>query len=103
VQCQSGLTCDEQTKQCATAQFVGGGQPCGFIGTQAVFCTNGVCEGAGPGTPGSCAANADLGAACDLAAGPSCAAPARCISGSGSGNGNGTAGTCSVADGAACH
>ncbi len=74
-------------------------QPCGNdVGGQPVYCEEeGACIGATGSTPGTCVAAAADGAACDLAGGPGCIVPARCI-----GNG-GTAGTCQYSGAQSCH
>jgi hypothetical protein len=95
-----GLACAGAVgaKTCVAVTFVGDGAPCGPVG-QAMFagCTAGSCYTAkalaGPGETGTCKANAADGAACDVATGPACEFPARCILG------NGTAGTCKVPGG----
>jgi hypothetical protein len=85
-------------KKCVATTFVGDGAPCGVLGGDSFAgCTAGACYTAkglaGPGEMGACKANAADGAACDVATGPGCEFPARCILG------NGTAGTCRVPGG----
>jgi hypothetical protein len=94
-----GLTCDPGSKQCAPIQLAPAGQPCGLVGGQQANCLAGECEGNSGPTPGTCVTYPQLGQACDIASGPICMPPGRCIVGSGSG----TAGTCAVPDGTACH
>jgi hypothetical protein len=82
-------------KACIETTFVAAGQPCGPV-AQDMFagCTAGACYTAkglaGPGETGTCKANAADGDACDVATGPQCEFPARCVLG------NGTSGTCKV-------
>jgi len=92
----AGLTCDTQSKQCTTATFVGGGQPCGLVGTGVVYCTAGLCVGSG--STYACQAFSDLGGPCDVAAGPGCVQPARCIVTGGAG----TSGACAIPDATKC-
>jgi hypothetical protein len=95
-----GLACAGAVgmKTCVATTFVGDGQPCGPV-AQGMFvgCAAGGCYTAkglaGVGETGTCKANAADGAPCDVAAGPACEFPARCILG------NGTAGTCKVPGG----
>ena len=95
-----GLSCAGAVgmKTCVATTFVGDGQPCGPV-AQGMFagCTGGNCYTAkglaAVGETGTCKANAADGAACDVATGPQCEFPARCVLG------NGTAGTCKVPGG----
>jgi len=92
----AGLTCDTQSKQCRTATFGGGGQPCGLVGTGVVYCTAGLCLGSG--TSYACQAYAGVGGPCDVASGPGCISPARCVVTGGAG----TSGTCAIPDASKC-
>jgi hypothetical protein len=97
----AGLTCDTQTQQCVAAQLVGAGQACNFVtsASQSIYCGGGgKCIAAMPGKQGTCAGASAVGGACDLAAGPECVSPSRCIVGSG----GGTTGTCQVPDATMC-
>jgi hypothetical protein len=86
-------------KKCVATMFVGDGAPCGVL-TMDTFagCTGGACYTAkglaGAGEMGTCKANAADGAVCDVATGPGCEFPARCVLG------NGTSGVCKVPAGA---
>jgi len=90
-----GLTCNTQSKQCATLSYNAGGGPCGTndVNAQTALCAdNGVCTGAtGSTTPGTCTAAAADGSACDLQNGPGCLQNSRCVAGDA-----GTAGTCQL-------
>jgi hypothetical protein len=97
----AGLTCNTQTLQCVAAQFVGAGQPCNYVASasQTMYCGGGAkCIAATPGAEGSCASTSPVGGPCDLAAGPECVSPSRCIVGPD----GGTSGTCLVADATMC-
>jgi hypothetical protein len=97
----AGLTCDSQTKVCVAAQLVGAGQACNYVASadQTMFCgSGGKCLSATPGAQGTCAGSAPVGGACDLAVGPYCIEPSRCLVGAD----GGTSGTCQIADGTQC-
>lgn len=95
----AGLTCNAQSKQCATITVVGGSQPCDDVNNQAQLCSaGGQCTETAAGKTGTCTAAAADGAACDTQAGPPCLSPARCIA-----SGTGTAGTCQLPTASACH
>jgi hypothetical protein len=95
------LTCNTQTKQCATMTIAAGGQPCGtdVVADQTVLCgTHGTCTGASATAAGTCTAAAADGAACDLDNGPPCLLDARCVVTSDAS----TAGTCQPLNPTAC-
>jgi hypothetical protein len=97
----AGLTCNTATNACAPAVFVGAGQPCAFVpaDSQAQYCSGGQhCPSAVDGGQPLCPSVSPSGGPCDLAAGPGCISPLRCIV-----SGSGTRGTCGIADGTACH
>ena len=99
----AGLTCDTQSMQCVAAQLVGAGQACNYVaaaGRVDVLRGRRPMPSAPltPGTQGTCAGSAPVGGACDLAAGPFCIEPSRCIVGSA----GGTGGTCQIPDGTMC-
>jgi hypothetical protein len=95
----AGLVCDSATKQCLAATFSGPGGACGLSGGKVVLCDMAsVCFGASGATPGTCKAIALEGQPCDGVAGPSCMAPARCVTGSATS----TAGTCQLPDPGVC-
>jgi hypothetical protein len=90
------------TRTCVAMMLVGDGKPCGNQSDGSfVNCAAGTCYTSTgvvlSGQQGTCKANAPDGAACDVALGPSCVAPARCFVG-----GAGTAGVCTVPDGSVC-
>jgi hypothetical protein len=91
------------SKTCMTQTYVGDAQPCGTVsaGTIVGCAKSGSCYTAGalaqPGEAGTCKAAAADGAACDIASGPPCLFPARCVVSTSS-----TAGTCTVPDGSMC-
>ena len=84
---------------CQAVVVAAAGQPCGDdVAGQPAYCeAEGACMGASGTTPGTCTAAAADGAPCNLAGGPGCVVPARCI-----GNG-GTAGTCQYSGAQSCH
>jgi hypothetical protein len=92
----AGLTCDTQSKVCTTAALVGDGQPCGLVGTGIVYCAAGLCVGSG--STFTCQGYSDVGGPCDLAAGPGCISPARCVVTGGAG----TSGSCAIPDATKC-
>jgi hypothetical protein len=93
-----GISCNSTTMICASVQFVGPGQACGFIGTQDVYCVAGAqCLG------GTCVAAAPVGQACDLVNGPICISPSHCIVSADAGADGGTSGTCQIYDPTLCH
>jgi hypothetical protein len=96
-----GLWCNAMTKMCVAITYVNAGSVCGSqtMGTADNVCTGGaLCFASGvAGTPPTCLADAQEGAACDIMAGPSCLSPARCVV-----SGAGTAGTCALPDGTMC-
>jgi hypothetical protein len=95
----SGLVCNTQSKQCAQIAIVPGGQACGLVNSQDALCSGGgLCMGAMGTTPGTCLAAPLDGASCDLANGPPCLTPLRCIVGSD----GGTTGTCHIGDPSVC-
>jgi hypothetical protein len=94
----AGLICNSSSSQCARVQIANGGQSCGDVNHQTAYCAaQGDCIGAGT-APGVCRASAPVGAACDLAMGPHCIPPARCIRATDGGAG----GTCLVPSAALC-
>jgi len=96
----AGLTCNNQMKQCAAAQLVGAGQPCNYVtsANETMYCGGGgKCISPTPTSQGMCAGVSAVGGPCDLAAGPFCVSPARCIVA-----GGGTSGTCQIPDATAC-
>jgi hypothetical protein len=98
----AGLTCNTQSKQCAALALVGAGQPCNYVvsaGQEMVCASGGKCLSATPGMQGTCAGSSAVGGPCDLATGPFCIEPSRCIVGAD----GGTGGTCQIADGTMCH
>jgi hypothetical protein len=100
-QTDQGLFCDGTSKTCVAVPYNMPGGACGFDRTSGMdaLCTGASdCFGAGGGTQGTCTALAADGAGCDTANGPSCMAPARCVTG----GGTSTTGTCAVADPTMC-
>ena len=94
----AGLVCNSASSTCAHVQLANGGQSCGDVNHQTAYCTaQGDCVGGGP-APGVCRASAPVGGACDLAQGPHCIPPARCIAAPGGGKG----GTCLVPSASLC-
>ncbi len=89
----AGLACNAATATCQTLQIVGGGQACGIVANQAQDCRAGDC------IRGQCVANAPLGGACDIVAGPACTAFALCFVTADAG----TSGTCQIAGSAICN
>lgn len=86
-----GLACNAQ-KACAPAGFAKAGEACGLVNGSFVACEGGAyCPIPQGQTQGSCKAPAPDGAACSLAQGPPCLAPAACING-----------TCRLPDPASC-
>jgi hypothetical protein len=82
---------------CVAAPYVGAGGACGDVSNKIVLCNGAsICFGASGTTPGTCKAIALEGQACDTSAGPSCMAPARCVTTAS------TAGTCQLPDPATC-
>jgi hypothetical protein len=97
----SGLTCNTQSLQCVAAQLVGAGQACNFVtsASQSIYCgSGGKCFSPTTTSQGTCAVVSPVGGPCDLAAGPVCVSPVRCIVGPD----GGTGGTCQVADATVC-
>jgi hypothetical protein len=98
---QQGLTCSSVTRSCAPLPpYAVAGQPCGTIDGVLVVCGGaGVCNAtgadAGPDAapdaspPFTCVVPAADSAECNLAVGPGCLSPARCIAADG-----GVSGTC---------
>ena len=96
-----GLSCAGAAgmKTCVATTFVGDGQR--PAGRSRRACSRAARSGncytakglAAGGDTGTCKANAADGEACDVATGPQCEFPARCVLG------NGTAGTCKVPGG----
>jgi hypothetical protein len=97
-----GLTCNSVTKQCAPLVFAAAGQPCGAnVGDQFAACANAATctpQGGEAGAASVCVPTASDGAACDLALGPGCLEPARCIVTDDAG----TRGTCQFPDTRSC-
>jgi len=97
-----GLYCNAQSKTCTAIAFAANGAACG-IGSDGSLtdCTAGVCYGSVNSATnpvlGTCKADVAEGGACDTMAGPSCLAPARCVTASGA-----TAGTCTLSDPTKC-
>ncbi len=81
------LVCNTTSKTCEEAVVASAGQPCGDdVGAQPAYCQGqGACTGGSSTQPGSCTAAAADAAKCDLAAGPGCVIPARCIGNAGAG------------------
>ncbi|MBI3782141.1 MAG: hypothetical protein HY270_01950 [Deltaproteobacteria bacterium] len=99
--CNTGLGfyCNATSNTCAPVTYVTAGSQCGSVGSQVYTCTNGsTCFGAQGSTPGTCLADAIDGTACDTETGPSCIAPARCVTGSPTA----TTGTCRFPDPTKC-
>jgi hypothetical protein len=97
----AGLTCNNQTKQCAVLQLAGAAAPCNYVSgsLQETFCSAGAkCNVPTGSLQGTCTGSSSLGGPCDLVAGPTCIAPSRCIVASDAG----TSGTCQVSAGTAC-
>ncbi len=106
------LTCSGTSNQCVPIAIVGAGQPCGSVNKQVALCGSaGTCTtiadaGAAPLVDAGisavasqvCVAAAADGSECDLAVGPGCITPARCIANVSGGQ----AGTCQFADPAKC-
>lgn len=81
---EKGYYCNPKTNVCAQIVTAAAGAQCGYFNDALVSCTGGsICRGADPTKqqPGTCQAPAADGAACNDATGPSCLAPARCLSG----------------------
>lgn len=94
-----GLSCNSQSKLCVPVQLVAAGQPCGTVNDVGAACTNGgKCVGNTGGAPGACVGTAAVGAACDLAMGPGCVGPSRCVVTAD----GGTAGTCVIPSATLC-
>jgi hypothetical protein len=86
-----GLFCGLD-KTCKQLGINKDGEACGLVeGTFTVCARSGKCKGGGMAGKGTCLAAAADGAACDLAQGPLCLPPARCVEGS-----------CKLEDPAAC-
>jgi hypothetical protein len=97
----AGYQCDNATKSCVAVTINGGGGNCNYVtaDSQTEYCgSSQKCMASDAGVQGTCPGVAAIGAACDLAVGPGCVSPVRCIT-----TGGGTAGTCAVPDGTACH
>jgi hypothetical protein len=100
-----GLTCGGAAgaKTCVAIPFAANGMPCGTLtdGSFAGCAAGGECFTAtGPALVsemGTCKTAAADGMPCDIALGPPCLQPARCIT-----SGGGTAGVCTVPSGATC-
>ncbi len=94
-----GLVCDRTTDRCINLTFAGAGQPCGNVSGTVVACDGAsVCSGASGTTPGTCQALVTEGRACDTGPGPTCMAPARCVTGSATATG----GTCELPTARTC-
>lgn len=90
---ERGLFCDTASRTCTEASYAGPGSPCGTLdgGTERTICSQAsTCEGVSHGV-GTCMQRALDGTTCDTALGPSCLAPARCLSPDG-----GTRGLCQL-------
>jgi hypothetical protein len=88
----NGLFCNS-SKVCAKIATAGSGQPCGLVNNVYTLCSGGgLCKGASGLTPGTCAATAADGAACDATNGPPCLSPAVC-----------TNGVCKITDPSTCN
>ena len=98
-----GIVCNPQSKKCDTLASGGPNAPCGFVGGHIAQCTSGsLCVAINTTTyQGTCSKAAAVGAACDTAAGPTCAPGAICACASNVDGG--CAGTCKQRDPAACH
>ncbi len=99
----AGVACEPTTKKCASFTFAENAAPCGVVGAGIVQCSGGSqCIGISPPKyQGTCSSLAALGAACDMAAGPTCPPGAVCACARSADGG--CAGTCKVKDPAACH
>jgi hypothetical protein len=98
----AGLTCNSSTKVCAAQPFGAAGAACNYVAADdvAVVCgSGGKCISAAPGAEGTCQGTSPVGGPCDLAAGPGCILPSRCIV---VGAEAGTAGTCATPDATIC-
>jgi hypothetical protein len=98
-----GIVCNPQSKKCDTLAAGGPNAPCGFVAGHVAQCTGGsLCLAISATTfQGTCSKAAAVGAACDTAAGPTCAPGSIC--GCASNVDGGCAGTCKQRDPAACH
>jgi hypothetical protein len=97
------LTCNSASSTCAGIQYSPTGGPCGNgVNDQFASCANAATCGAPVGADAAagetCTPTAGDGSACDLAYGPFCRAPARCIVTSDAG----TAGTCQFPNALGC-
>jgi hypothetical protein len=97
-----GIVCNPQSKQCDTLASGGPNAPCGFVSGHLAQCTGtSLCLAINPVSyQGTCSKAAAAGAACDTAAGPTCAPGAVCACATNVDGG--CAGTCQVRDPAAC-
>jgi hypothetical protein len=101
----TGYACQGATgsRTCTAISYGGDGADCGSLanGVFAGCASGGACYTATglamAGEAGKCKAAAADNAACDIALGPPCLAPSRCIVGDG-----GTAGVCTVPSGSTC-
>jgi hypothetical protein len=94
------LACNTLLGQCAPRQYAQAGAPCGVDdgGTTINCLAGGSCVRDAGVKLGTCEAAAAVGSACDLASGPDCFSPARCIVP----DGGGTAGTCLLTQADGC-
>ncbi len=90
----TGLVCNTVSKQCTPLVYAGAGQACGpNVDDQFAACAAAascLATGSDASPTETCVAAVADGADCDLATGPSCLEPARCILSSDAG----TTGTC---------
>lgn len=89
----AGLTCNEATSQCGTAQVAAEGFACGLVAGQ-----NASCAASGQCVAGTCVAGRPIGAPCDVVAGPPCLDLLRCVATAD----GGTAGRCQAPSAAGC-
>jgi hypothetical protein len=104
---QTGSACDpnlglfcNNTNKCVSIMYVKAGGNCGSLNMGAAdgTCTGGAgCYSAGAGMQAMCIALGQEGDACDLAVGPGCMSPGRCVV-----SGAGNAGTCTLPDPTMC-
>jgi hypothetical protein len=98
-----GLHCESHsgTPACTANVVVGDGMSCGTVGATVAMCSSGNCytsTGQAPGgQTGTCKAAVADGSACDIAVGPPCLIPARCVVANGQ-----TQGVCVVVDPTTC-
>jgi hypothetical protein len=98
----AALTCNSLSRECASIEYAATGQACGTVNDQTTLCASaGTCAaavGADASAGETCSPSAPDGAECDLALGPFCREPARCVV---SGDA-GTQGTCQFQSATGC-